>query len=99
TSFSRDWSSDVCSSDLGRIIQCRAFGQHGLVKQELRPFLECFIFGLTHPREQCMLRVDLENRLDLRGLLARRAQHPLQMRAEFRSEEHTSELQSREKLV
>src|SRR5690606_39826057 len=95
TRFSRDWSSDVCSSDLGTMPRCRStvsdlrFPQLFLIVAgiliQLRVILH--ILALTEifleaPRLAALIRLWLD--------VARKA---------LRSEEHTSELQSRENFV
>src|SRR5690606_40042363 len=82
------------SSDLiaGRILQAIAPCQAGLVKQDPGQVVETLLIGfLIEALQQRMIRVDFKDRLGLRQLLTRRFHN--------RSEEHTSELQSRENLV
>src|SRR5207302_6344493 len=91
TRFSRDWSSDVCSSDLGpvhvgvlaanfpaRVDDARGFGW----RLGARPIDRA---GATARAEQ----LGGDEAVELVG----------EARREQRSEEHTSELQSRENLV
>src|SRR5436309_4894437 len=75
TSFSRDWSSDVCSSDLGSL-------RGGDRRRGGWP--------PTRRARACRARRRAETRTSRRSLCRARRE---------RSEEHTSELQSREKLV
>src|SRR5690606_39777111 len=94
TRFSRDWSSDVCSSDLLRRLGlgcgslCRRAGTistpFGRVHVEkVRP-LEPELFSQNYPR-------------GIPGVKKSVGKFP--RRKNMRSEEHTSELQSRENLV
>src|SRR5690606_40342770 len=88
TRFSRDWSSDVCSSDLG-CTRC-------LVELQRQPVAHaCHLDRVARP----------ERLFEQRGAqragqqaLDRAAQRARPVRR-IRSEEHTSELQSRENLV
>src|SRR5690606_39966255 len=83
TRFSRDWSSDVCSSDLLALIR----GENLL----LRPPVENMA-GRWLPHEQQAVG-------DFLGLAVIGGPQKVRARLEVRSEEHTSELQSRENLV
>src|SRR5687768_17928976 len=83
TRCSRDWSSDVCSSDLE-------------ARHEARP-RHLFRARLGQARE---LRVVVEERAQVPGAVLDRVEHAHQLLRVFRrSEEHTSELQSRLHLV
>src|SRR5690606_40969611 len=59
TSFSRDWSSDVCSSDLGRLEPPATGGpEHG--REERLPLLSFVGFHATHDTPQspgCLTRL------------------------------------------
>src|SRR5690606_40309858 len=86
TRFSRDWSSDVCSSDL-ITIPCYFCVMNNFRTKLFRPFLFitilCGILGAcnqTPPKTGTLMDFVPQN-------------------ASVRSEEHTSELQSRENLV
>src|SRR5690606_40109774 len=91
TRFSRDWSSDVCSSDLGRCnlplylgstntLPASAYSLSRFVK------LKALTPKLFSKRKSPILIKNLSSAKMERLLIAR-------------SEEHTSELQSRENLV
>src|SRR3546814_7305697 len=86
-----DWSSDVCSSDLDRLVDGEALAGAGVDLRHLA----------VAPGAQHVLHL---HRLDHRQFLARlhrlafrdlqRHQQPRHRRQQERSEEHTSELQS-----
>src|SRR5690606_9429556 len=129
TRFSRDWSSDVCSSDLtDHRLRLRAGDLHGLPHCSLNSDLDSSrISGASSVHvDRCtaerMVRNDGAHRLrrdDLGAALAdeirstwidrtarrtspteaEEARNAADRTAERRSEEHTSELQSRENLV
>src|SRR5690606_39773470 len=92
TRFSRDWSSDVCSSDLDL---------HELARLDLE--VDLFLF----PKLQLMVEAvggGIDQRAQRLGVLTGKvARHEvldlLPLVHAYRSEEHTSELQSRENLV
>src|SRR5690606_41033565 len=90
TRFSRDWSSDVCSSDLyikGR--QCIVVANDPTVKAGAW-------FPATGKKNLRAQEIAMENRLPIIYLVDSAGVYlPMQ----DRSEEHTSELQSRENLV
>src|SRR2546422_8359012 len=75
TRCSRDWSSDVCSSDLGD-------EEHGG-------------FEVAPQADEQILHVEADSRIER----AERLVHEDDLGLENRSEEHTSELQSRLHLV
>src|SRR5690606_40822627 len=98
TRFSRDWSSDVCSSDLEIAAQLAAgltaLHRAGIVHRDLKPEnvlvldadplrLAIADFGLSKVLEQSVMFASSSRTLAYAA----------------RSEEHTSELQSRENLV
>src|SRR5690606_39640165 len=91
TRFSRDWSSDVCSSDLGRHLNNR-FGDTGCVWSiEFRKDFMDEWTGEPYIHRIAACKQLLINTLEhLKNYLPD---------AKSRSEEHTSELQSRENLV
>src|SRR5690606_40912588 len=92
TRFSRDWSPDVCSSDLDTILRVaqaivdrqRNFFSHGEVA--MRPLVLREIADTLGLHESTISRVTTQK-------------YMLTPHGMFRSEEHTSELQSRENLV
>src|SRR5690606_39466631 len=92
TRFSRDWSSDVCSSDL---VTLDIAGHCGSARQE----------QAVEASGGRQLRRHLGELLEIPDLLAVADGEPLAVvghahrLGEARSEEHTSELQSRENLV
>src|SRR3546814_3379989 len=93
-----DWSSDVCSSDLGRDARHPDRRGQPLSPRALRggrrPPVEIprpFGIGLSPRHLFETRRAGPSNRLDRRRARAGRADGPAQVR---RSEEHTSELQS-----
>src|SRR5690606_40478998 len=84
TRFSRDWSSDVCSSDL-RCTGTMAARPAGAVPQD---------------RARCLARARDQRRAQPPGAAHDRGGGPAYLApGAGRSEEHTSELQSRENLV
>src|SRR5690606_39766188 len=93
TRFSRDWSSDVCSSDLvdppaatpqaTLRMSYTAADDYGVTKARA-------VFRRTYERGEVVGKETLEVELPLPSRSAKSVQ---------RSEEHTSELQSRENLV
>src|SRR5690606_40091352 len=110
TRFSRDWSSDVCSSDLAII---KGFNNAGtdarggeLQKLRLQPLAAGHVFVVKivieeiH-RRRMAVRGGNGNigRLQPGGFCYPRRHRMLQQQRSGRSEEHTSELQSRENLV
>src|SRR5690606_39900515 len=98
TRFSRDWSSDVCSSDLDRfMLKCR-IDYPSLEDERL-------IMKMVASSHQPVIRpvislntiVEAKNLINQIYLDEKIEKYILDM--VFRSEEHTSELQSRENLV
>src|SRR5690606_39989431 len=90
TRFSRDWSSDVCSSDLtGQLI--RAF-EEADPSQPLADHTK--LWDLTLEAGVCKISRPKDN-MEFQIYLPRSGAEILNER----SEEHTSELQSRENLV
>src|SRR5690606_40594469 len=90
TSFSRDWSSDVCSSDLPRNGACAlASSQDSAVSKTIRAVETAPAVTLLSRNGNSHGRVR-ETELTTSRMLTT---------VEVRSEEHTSELQSRENLV
>src|SRR5690606_39377268 len=91
TSFSRDWSSDVCSSDL-----VEAAGLGDLVLEFLDAFVVELLDAAALDADQVIVVPVAEDVLvhDLAGDRLERVDE-----AALRSEEHTSELQSRETIV
>src|SRR5690606_39405486 len=93
TRFSRDWSSDVCSSDLDQLSL--------LIGREL---LNVTITVASRDKEQGDITVRFTTKLidgkfpDYRRVIPRGGDKRVII-AHDRSEEHTSELQSRENLV
>src|SRR5690606_40098927 len=90
TRFSRDWSSDVCSSDLW---QKRSM--HATTSSAGRPVNAAMAFG-------CMSTTpcrSLSDRMTAHRPMSGQRPHSEPRVRELRSEEHTSELQSRENLV
>src|SRR3546814_9917853 len=106
----RDWSSDVCSSDLPRAVQA-ALSKAGLTAADV----DKFIFPTTLKGVEGQLAKSLGIRADavvgnlasqvgdtgvghgllmLAGVLAEARPGSVILMLEFRSEEHTSELQS-----
>src|SRR5690606_41088601 len=90
TRFSRDWSSDVCSSDLGDIVLVKAHW-------DLR---------YSHRTAEFWTQAPYMTAEAARWLLEKQVQavvfdfpQDYVIRLLLRSEEHTSELQSRENLV
>src|SRR5690606_39813405 len=99
-SISRDWSSDVCSSDLpGDFGTGPAAGQHGRRGTEPRP---APVSEQSRRERPAMIFIAVkfpvrpERSAEWMDLVA---EFTAATRAEPRSEEHTSELQSRENLV
>src|SRR5207302_4001247 len=94
TRFSRDWSSDVCSSDLERVEQADdAEADHDVGEPRA---------GEGHAAQHLVrgVHVALWDRLTIPDRCAHPAPGPFHLaHAHHRSEEHTSELQSRENLV
>src|SRR2546422_5006100 len=86
TRCSRDWSSDVCSSDLGSSRGSRTGSLHARS------------FPRASPSSYCC-RTGAAARGTRGGRGARRSRGRRPSRSEWRSEEHTSELQSRLHLV
>src|SRR5690606_40801698 len=85
TRFSRDWSSDVCSSDLKQVsIALRFYGNSSIDKWMVTVKLDQDYLsnGYAVPAEQSALTFNSQS-----------------INSGNRSEEHTSELQSRENLV
>src|SRR5690606_39355771 len=102
TSFSRDWSSDVCSSDLGTPDhrQIPRVAEHCILQRAQKA-------GLTRPESRNAREVGGTmgvSRIDSRFTKPNR-RSVMQLKITglqldvTRSEEHTSELQSRENLV
>src|SRR5690606_40719958 len=99
TRFSRDWSSDVCSSDLESeavVARCGGGGEAGFVDEaEIVPAVAARV-ALARVRADALEQVEGAER-EVRHLVP----EPVVAAAPDvpRSEEHTSELQSRENLV
>src|SRR5690606_40954499 len=98
TRFSRDWSSDVCSSDLNRT------GFKNLVKLASLASLEGFYYKPRIDKE--ILEAHSEGIICLSGCVSSEFSNCIlrghgmeDCLEQARSEEHTSELQSRENLV
>src|SRR5690606_41009038 len=85
TRFSRDWSSDVCSSDL-----------YGVPK--FHDAREPCSFLISDGRQNIAVLTDIGRICD-NIKKAIKIADVLLLESNFRSEEHTSELQSRENLV
>src|SRR5690606_39932723 len=112
TRFSRDWSSDVCSSDLDTMVHarmqntgqsCIAAKRFIVVEDIYNEFLEKFkakvkSLNIGDPADK---NTDLSvlAREDLAKTLKKQVDTSISQGAKVRSEEHTSELQSRENLV
>src|SRR5690606_40932900 len=96
TRFSRDWSSDVCSSDLFYYM-ARGAGKNGLVSALSNYFISELhgidFYGVSivaNSEKQAKTSfTEVYNAIDMND----------ELKSYFRSEEHTSELQSRENLV
>src|SRR5690606_40680214 len=90
TRFSRDWSSDVCSSDLRNEISWEIVTHNCALPNRGTPICDnCWsVRRITYS--------DITERTRIYAGTAKRS--PLE-EARSRSEEHTSELQSRENLV
>src|SRR5690606_39950671 len=99
TRFSRDWSSDVCSSDLYTPVApishhiIDTFPPPGWNPAYIVNSLQCLL-AKTFNRGKPLFRSAVDYRV-----LASPAIRVLVLNFSSRSEEHTSELQSREKLV
>src|SRR5690606_40518467 len=98
TSFSRDWSSDVCSSDLhgvrGRAVKWLTRNQVGY---PLSGDIDCGGVRTTRSIEIALKGyVGVQQSTEL---VRRQMQNATVVIGYRRSEEHTSELQSRENLV
>src|SRR5690606_40773150 len=95
TSFSRDWSSDVCSSDLQRL-------RVGVALHSLRAVppdaLAAVLQGVAAQALPIHIHI-AEQVAEVEDCLAVRGARPVAWLCDHRSEEHTSELQSRENLV
>src|SRR5690606_41182526 len=92
TRFSRDWSSDVCSSDLvvaghgaARVLDLGVGGQQRVEPEHVAQLADAAVLGGRVGDEVQQVPGQLARRIDAETGL--------------RSEEHTSELQSREKIV
>src|SRR5690606_39385395 len=90
TRFSRDWSSDVCSSDLCRI---KVFSG-GWPSRDGKSGAGARVWQSRTGRPSFSAQRSTCSRQSLRATFAR-----LLQQISTRSEEHTSELQSRENLV
>ena len=98
TRFSRDWSSDVCSSDLGVWIEMRRIFDSS-VSASVAPFAGAWIEIMT---DIYLLHTLLSLPSRERGLKYFKGTATAAYDSSLpsrRSEEHTSELQSRENLV
>src|SRR5690625_5382803 len=104
TSWPRDWSSDVCSSDLGVPPQVDFAAEKRLADVLIAAGADVLLDsahdvsggGLAHTLVECVLRHGTGVRVVLDDLLARDGiDLPTLLFSEPRSEEHTSELQSR----
>src|SRR5690606_40220865 len=96
TRFSRDWSSDVCSSDLQLSLAIGRDGQNARLAARLTGWK----IDIKSESQQAELAVLEAQRAFDEAEAALRAREEARARAEAeRSEEHTSELQSRENLV
>src|SRR5690606_39510856 len=94
TRFSRDWSSDVCSSDLSLVCAGCAWCDPGGGARTL-PLKEQsgIAFRPSASRTNAVRSARLQRHP------RKHVPHPIAYRHPSRSEEHTSELQSRENLV
>src|SRR5690606_39368076 len=94
TRFSRDWSSDVCSSDLYHFfLYCTTIEESRRLYANRQKDQESTAEKWLDPG-----RARLEDGLEQGFHFTARARHELPFHRN-RSEEHTSELQSRENLV
>src|SRR5690606_41127580 len=94
TRFSRDWSSDVCSSDLKQISKMPLVAHNSVFDEGC---LTAVLSAYQLPAHQnpffCTYRKS-------KSIFPNLPNHKLTTVSEYlRSEEHTSELQSRENLV
>src|SRR5690606_39580246 len=98
-SFSRDWSSDVCSSDL--IVATDRLSAFDVVLPDPIPGkgeMLCQISNFWFAKTSALMPNHLTG-IDVAGVLPGGVDPALyEKRAVVRSEEHTSELQSRENL-
>src|SRR5207302_2818438 len=98
TRFSRDWSSDVCSSDLAKI-RCS--------RETPPPVIQCLcpLIMYLSPRFSARVVIAVVSEpasgsvMQIAGLSPERTSDAASFFCSSRSEEHTSELQSRENLV
>src|SRR5207302_6078939 len=99
TRFSRDWSSDVCSSDLERFaentLEFMRRERHLLTDAPELPTLRTRLAG----RDVMVVVRGHDYQADLAALRAYISEVRPVLIGVDRSEEHTSELQSRENLV
>src|SRR2546429_3992176 len=95
TRCSRDWSSDVCSSDLSRRSFYRSLKEQQPSEEELEVRSAIQQIALEHRRRYGYRRITAE--LHRRGMQINHKRDS--SIAVTRSEEHTSELQSRLHLV
>src|SRR5690606_39622187 len=101
TRFSRDWSSDVCSSDLSQLQQVPLHG----IRPELVTLAQSALSSRGTAANDSTRRAHDPRKPDPHragrpsGALERRVPQVHAGTALNRSEEHTSELQSRENLV
>src|SRR5690606_41078383 len=90
TRFSRDWSSDVCSSDLNHVLDA--------TQAYFRPLNEDELAGLSASHIELLKQYGKQHELD-QPVATLDFPSYLAIMTHARSEEHTSELQSRENLV
>src|SRR5206468_4953188 len=99
TRSDRDWSSDVCSSDLSLDFRWETFGEYLAALRAVRPSINVAHF-VGHGALR-LAAVGSENHAvspDNLKAMQRRLDEAMDAGA-YRSEEHTSELQSRSDLV
>src|SRR5690606_40912146 len=98
TRSSRDWSSDVCSSDLPDINQAET--KRAMMKTANRVILLCDSTKFGHDSFMRFGEVTDFDVIVSDGGMSQELVKELEIKGiEVRSEEHTSELQSRENLV
>src|SRR5207302_5869953 len=98
TRFSRDWSSDVCSSDLLSEAIVGTAMPSGAIEDRIRGAIHKGK-SVYHLDEAALARLDPDLILTQELCAVCAPSYTLVKQAAKRSEEHTSELQSRENLV